>query len=318
MKKIVALVLSLVMALSLCTVAFAELKNNDVLVSEGGVEVTYKAAKANKDGSGYLAHFVAGDHYYVACEKGAEGAIALYDKDSEQLAGDEPVAYIKDASEDDVIYNLTGKAVKESKWSCTSDEHAKGYEADDVYYVDAEDDDVDYLVMNVDGKLIKVVGDDSFIKGSHLLYQYKSKPVSTGVYVYKCAFCGKEFNCAISKAYAGTNYVEYQVDATMLALLSGERVFEPGEAITVEGKEIYLTEKVVKYWFKVADSLGLLDNPDALDPGTLYIIGAASTTTDKDGVTSAKTFDAGIAMYVGMSLLSVAGGAVVIGKKKEF
>ena len=34
--------------------------------------------------------------------------------------------------------------------------------------------------------------------------------------------------------------------------------------------------------------------------------------------TSAKTFDAGIAMYVGMSLLSVAGGAVVIGKKKEF
>ena len=36
------------------------------------------------------------------------------------------------------------------------------------------------------------------------------------------------------------------------------------------------------------------------------------------GVESAKTFDAGIAMYVGMSLLSVAGGAVVIGKKKEF
>ena len=33
---------------------------------------------------------------------------------------------------------------------------------------------------------------------------------------------------------------------------------------------------------------------------------------------SAKTFDAGVAMYVGMSLLSVAGGAVVIGKKKEF
>ena len=38
----------------------------------------------------------------------------------------------------------------------------------------------------------------------------------------------------------------------------------------------------------------------------------------KKGVDSAKTFDAGVAMYVGMSLLSVAGGAVVIGKKKEF
>lgn len=314
MKKIVALVLSLVMALSLCTVAFAELKNNDVLVSEGGVEVTYKAAKANKDGSGYLAHFVAGDHYYVACEKGAEGAIALYDKDSEQLAGDEPVAYIKDASEDDVIYNLTGKAVKESKWSCTSDEHAKGYEADGEYYVDADDDETVYDVMNVDGKLVKVVEDESFIKGSHLLYQYKSKPVSTGVYVYKCAFCGKEFNCAMSKAYAGTNYVEYQVDETMLALLSGDRSLD--EIIGI-GQEFGVSERVVTYWVKVADSLGLLDNLDALDPGTLYIIGAASTT-DKDGVTSAKTFDAGIAMYVGMSLLSVAGGAVVIGKKKEF
>ena len=45
-----------------------------------------------------------------------------------------------------------------------------------------------------------------------------------------------------------------------------------------------------------------------------------TTTTDtkKDNVTSARTFDAGIAMYVGMSLLSVTGSAVVIGKKKEF
>ena len=33
---------------------------------------------------------------------------------------------------------------------------------------------------------------------------------------------------------------------------------------------------------------------------------------------SPKTFDAGIAMYVGMALTSVAGSAVVIGKKKEF
>ena len=29
-------------------------------------------------------------------------------------------------------------------------------------------------------------------------------------------------------------------------------------------------------------------------------------------------FDAGVAMYVGLSLMSVAGSAVVIGKKKEF
>lgn len=47
-----------------------------------------------------------------------------------------------------------------------------------------------------------------------------------------------------------------------------------------------------------------------------------STTTDttkNDGkkVESGETFDAGIAMYVGLSVLSVTGGALVIGKKKE-
>ena len=50
--------------------------------------------------------------------------------------------------------------------------------------------------------------------------------------------------------------------------------------------------------------------------------GSGSTTTDttkNDGkkVESGKTFDAGIAMYVGLSVLSVTGGALVIGTKKE-
>lgn len=52
--------------------------------------------------------------------------------------------------------------------------------------------------------------------------------------------------------------------------------------------------------------------------------GGSTTTTDDttktDGkkVESGKTFDAGIAMYVGLSVLSVTGGALVIGKKKHF
>ena len=44
----------------------------------------------------------------------------------------------------------------------------------------------------------------------------------------------------------------------------------------------------------------------------------AAGTTAAEGVTSAKTFDAGVALYAGMALMSVAGSAVVIGKKKEF
>ena len=42
---------------------------------------------------------------------------------------------------------------------------------------------------------------------------------------------------------------------------------------------------------------------------------AAPVVTDK--VQSAETFDAGIAMYVGMSVMAAAGSAVVIGKKKD-
>ena len=53
---------------------------------------------------------------------------------------------------------------------------------------------------------------------------------------------------------------------------------------------------------------------------TFYIVldSAAAAGTTATTVDSSKTFDAGVAMYVGLSLMSVAGSAVVIGKKKEF
>ena len=56
----------------------------------------------------------------------------------------------------------------------------------------------------------------------------------------------------------------------------------------------------------------------ALGDGRYYVwgaIGAAGTNGGK--VQSAETFDAGIAMYVGMSVMAAAGSAVVIGKKKD-
>ena len=60
---------------------------------------------------------------------------------------------------------------------------------------------------------------------------------------------------------------------------------------------------------------------DVLDKNDLFIktaeLDGASTDTNK-GVDSAKTFDAGVVLYAGMALMSVAGSAVVIGKKKEF
>ena len=49
--------------------------------------------------------------------------------------------------------------------------------------------------------------------------------------------------------------------------------------------------------------------------GWIAVPSATAPSTDK--VTSAETFDAGIAMYVGMSVMAAAGSAVVIGKKKD-
>mgnify|MGYP006979245356 FL=1 len=57
----------------------------------------------------------------------------------------------------------------------------------------------------------------------------------------------------------------------------------------------------------------------AADSGYYYVLTEkAASTTPNTNKPSPKTFDAGIAMYVGMALTSVAGSAVVIGKKKEF
>ena len=57
---------------------------------------------------------------------------------------------------------------------------------------------------------------------------------------------------------------------------------------------------------------------DGLTGNWYWPAAAAATTPTTSGVTSAKTFDAGVAMYAGLALMSVAGSAVVIGKKKEF
>ena len=307
MKKIVALVLSLVMALSLCTVAFAAVKNGDTLYDEDGAKYEYVAEKANKDGSGWINHYEVYDaedevyYTFVECSKNDKDAIALYEKE-EHYVGDPVVVYVKD---DVALYDVTATAVKAEKWDCTTDKHAEGYkDTNDNYWVDYDwkaETLAELKIAKVGDKLVEVETDGSYLAASHLLYQYKSKEVSTGVYVYKCAICGKEFNATAFEAYAGKKYVKYNPPAEVIDLLFAED-----------------RNDVKTQYKKVLDQLGLKAKTD-FDTGTLYLIGEAKADTTKtDGISSPKTFDAGIAMYVGMSLLSVAGGAVVIGKKKEF
>ena len=58
------------------------------------------------------------------------------------------------------------------------------------------------------------------------------------------------------------------------------------------------------------DNFGWITAADAVLPGTVV-----APSTDK--VTSAETFDAGIAMYVGMSVMAAAGSAVVLKKRED-
>ena len=291
MKKIVALALCLIMALSLATVAFGATTYKDgenyYCKDFGGTFTYHKAVAAKEGATGALAYFYDGTTVLVPCESTEDGAKAMKAGAAE---GDAVLGYVK--SVESVGYNYVGKAVAKSTLSCTTDGIAKGYYADVDY--DDKIDDNEYFVASdtgavtllVDGKLVKVAP-QTIVKGSHVLYLYKTEKVSDGVYAYKCAKCGQVFNCTTDKAYAGDNYAEYDV------------------AEAAAASAVYYAD-------------GYKAMVDATKPWAetdMFIIGAGTAAS---GVTSAKTFDAGVALYAGMALMSVAGSAVVIGKKKEF
>ena len=118
--------------------------------------------------------------------------------------------------------------------------------------------------------------------------------------MYACALCGAKF---VTKAIAGST--------------DGATAAEVAKLDKVDYSVDTAKRNYVNY---VLNNKGILTNkafvPTATE--TMYKISASTTTPSTDTNKSPKTFDAGIAMYVGMALTSVAGSAVVIGKKKEF
>ncbi len=289
MKKIVALVLSLVMALSLCTVAFAAVKDGDKVYggpNKGDDEYTYHAASKYEAGKqNNIAYLSKGGAAY---EVGGDTALYLAGgKKADITLGDEYDEVT------DYIYLYTGTKVAKSNWSCTTDKYDAGYKyvdefGDDQYAKDAKKDDTNTFGLLVNGKIVEVVQQD-VIKGVHALTAKGGEPAATdkvGIYEAYCVACGKTILVSKTKIAQGAY------------LYNADDAWETVEGVTSDYAIPAGHEKLTGTWY-VVDAKG-------------------ATKTDKDGVTSAKTFDAGVAMYVGMSLLSVAGGAVVIGKKKEF
>ena len=294
MKKIIATVLAMVMALALCTTAFAAETYTNAskfdaasgawkTVDLAGATIAYTAATETKTGStvdkGTLA-------YYSVTLKN-ESTATLYIESTKDDAAVElrmsvngTEKYLAKVDNTAAIsYTLIGSEVESSK-ACGKIAVAAGK----TVYVSSNETEAKYYTkgsttntknMLVDGKVISVgdtsTGDYTTNKHSFKLVTKAtdSKGVVSGT--AKCEVCG------------------------LTATITNKSNVIPTGASTQVGEA-------------------------NTDLAGLYMFWTEGSTTPSTGTTkpSPKTFDAGIAMYVGMALTSVAGSAVVIGKKKEF
>ena len=297
MKKIIATVLAMVMALALCTTAFAAPVAGYTGYTRGGEKLMANATDAesfsveaheatfNKaTGAGNVAYYTVSDATtantayngdYTKADKTdfdlqltKAGASTLYLKHVNDGAVyvAKVVAFTKigdkcgqlDVDADGTYY------VNTSKYTDTNGTKDAG----EAYFMASDAQGAVYVLLN--GKLVSVtLADEQTLVGHTWVAVEKDGKVVS----YKCSDCGTV--ASIYKTYAA-------------AKASGLKNVEA--FVNDDGETIYLA----------------------------YTDGKTDTTKPTDTNKSPKTFDAGIAMYVGMALTSVAGSAVVIGKKKEF
>ncbi len=268
MKKIIATVLAMVMALALCSTAFAAnatyttVYEADGTKHTGTYEVTSDVAATydRETDKGNVAYKVIdgldSTYKYVVSDR------TNYDyKLTAPARADLYVLKVKSAD-----YIATAKVVTAVGTGCGQlNQPTTGTyytDADGNYYAKSAGSDVNLLV---DGKLVPVapVAASNVVPHKWVAASYnKDNTVAT----YKCKYCNT----------VATVYDNY-------------------ESAVAAGMSEWDATLMIGYNYTPA--------------------GAATTTTT---TSSPKTFDAGIAMYVGMALTSVAGSAVVIGKKKEF
>ena len=274
MKKIIATVLAMVMALALCTTAFAAniesgyLKSTDADKADAATAVTLSyvgntdpKTTDGKTTAGVYAHYTINGKIYIVVNTLAEATDVLYkEADAKNV-----VLYL---AEIPTANYVAGKVYSDFADTCGKYEKPANYDATKTYYtyevagntyLAVADSTTGNGVLVVDGKVV-VVTTLNATKVQHVAVPTVKDGKITG---YTCSKC---------KAVAA--------EAPNKASIPAD-----------------------------ADTTGLT--------GNWYWTTAASSTTTNT-TTSPKTFDAGIAMYVGMALTSVAGSAVVIGKKKEF
>ena len=297
MKKIIATVLAMVMALALCTTAFAATKTETKI-----------------DKTGY-------------------SLLNVLDNSTVTIAADEFTKTVTDAE----VLTSGGKTTT----TYYADKYVINVEVNKVK------SDVTYYACDA------AIATHKLVKGSTVVFLIEASTTSAdftkGTSKVATAFveakdaADRKCGDVESDAYVieGKNYV---TTGTNLAVLNGKFVTYGGEATTVGHKFTKAAGKTSGYF--TTDTKGVVNTvkcencdkffnvvktidknytgsvePISIDGVTMYVLTGTATATPAGSTgttTSPKTFDAGIAMYVGMALTSVAGSAVVIGKKKEF
>ncbi len=297
MKKIIATVLAMVMALALCTTAFAapvtgytgynrggnKLMADDTNAESFSVEA-HEATFNKATGTGNVAFYHVDNA--TAANPGYNGDYIKADKtdfDLQLTKAGASTLYLKHVN-DGAVYVAKVEAFTKIGDKCgqldvdadgtyyvNTSKYTSGNvtkDAGEVYFVASDAESAAYVLLN--GKLVSVtLADEQTLVGHTWVAVEKDGKVVS----YKCSDCGTV--ASIYKTYAA-------------AKASGLKNVEA--FVNDDGETIYLA----------------------------YTDGKTDTTKPTDTNKSPKTFDAGIAMYVGMALTSVAGSAVVIGKKKEF
>ena len=313
MKKIIATVLAMVMALALCTTAFAAGWTETLHTKDTNAEYKYYAAvKASCTAKGHEAYYTTLDNdnvvYYrearntetenviVVAFKEKTNAVRLVAIDADELGYVVPV-YGHDLSElaKDETATCTKDAYKAGTFKCAT--------CGKYFYTDDTNGVKNYApngltvgsYNEIDTAAEKT--DERMIFASHVFYPMTNEFDNMGQQMYKCAVCGETVAAKLkTEANVGTFKTLYGTDK--LKFYNGN-------------------SPVVADW--VAENRTTAELRGVVAEGEyVYVTVTASTTPSTDKNTSPKTFDAGIAMYVGMALTSVAGSAVVIGKKKEF
>ena len=314
MKKIVALALCLVLALSLCATAMAAgfsgatLDDATAAAKDGKVTTTitkiqdarsdatnsyaplYLLTVTTKDSAGNITNTTTKNAVEMADANGAdiyyvEGSAVRYFKDVTAA----PAATVK--------VKAATVVTKKSEVKCGV---ILAHEDDDVYVTSSGD----YYLAG--GSVQAIVGD------KYVMVTAVSATSTTVSQVNDSTF---------TMPTAGTIYEvkhDYKFDTTSV---NGEttvtKVYCNDASCKINFKFVVGSET------KAIKELGVgnyVDTGLTHNGSKIFVAKTGTTTGTTSGskVDSAKTFDAGIALYVGMSISAVAGSAVVIGKNKEF